>query len=150
MGQMQIFPVGSHQFRESLRELLRELWFPYCSSREMPFPEWDLSFRELLSEFRELLREYPGTLRELREWPFHSERVFPDIGVVPRLLKYVPAMEQSEQTRRWWTQRLRTRKSGRRGGTKATSRLKRQRTRDHKKQCDVDETRPTRMFTVLL
>ena len=38
-------------------------------------------------EFRELLREYPGTLPELREWPFHSESVFPKIGVVPRLLK---------------------------------------------------------------
>ena len=37
-------------------------------------------------QFRELLREYPGTLRELREWPFHSESVFPEIGVVPRLL----------------------------------------------------------------
>ena len=75
---MKIFHVGSHQFRESLRELLRELWFSYCSSRGMPFREWNF-------EFRELLREYPGTLRELREWPVHSERVFPEIGVVPRL-----------------------------------------------------------------
>ena len=29
---MKIFHVGSHQYRESLRELLRELWFSYCSS----------------------------------------------------------------------------------------------------------------------
>ena len=43
-------------------------------------------FREWNFEFRELLREYPGTLRELREWPFHSESVFPEIGVVSRLL----------------------------------------------------------------
>ena len=43
-------------------------------------------FRESVSEFRELLREYPGTLPELREWPFHYESVFPEIGVVPRLL----------------------------------------------------------------
>ena len=43
-------------------------------------------FREWNFEFRELLREYPGTLRELREWPFRSESVFPEIGVVPRLL----------------------------------------------------------------
>ena len=35
-----------------------------------------------LSEFRELLREYPGTLRELQEWPFHSESISPEIGVV--------------------------------------------------------------------
>ena len=83
---MKIFHVGSHQFWESLRELLRELWFSYCSSREIPFREWNFVFRERNFEFRELLREYPGTLRELREWPFHSESVFPEIGVVPRLL----------------------------------------------------------------
>ena len=29
-GQMKIFHVGSRQFRESLRELLREFWFSYC------------------------------------------------------------------------------------------------------------------------
>ena len=83
---MKNFRVGSRQFRESLRELLRELWVSYCSSRERPFREWNFVFREWNFEFRELLREYPGTLRELREWPFHSESVFPDIGVVPRLL----------------------------------------------------------------
>ena len=83
---MKIFHVGSHKFRESLRELLRELWVSYCSSRGMPFREWNFAFREWNFEFRELLREYPGTLRELREWPFHSESVSPEIGVVPRLL----------------------------------------------------------------
>ena len=80
--------VGSHQLRESLRELLRELWFSYCSSHEMPFRERNFAFRESVSEFRELLRECPGTLRELREWPSHSESVFPEIGVVPRLLMF--------------------------------------------------------------
>ena len=65
-----------------------ELWFSYCSSREMPFREWNFVFREWTFEFRELLREHPETLRELREWPFHSESVFPEIGVVPRLLNY--------------------------------------------------------------
>ena len=90
MGQMKIFHVGSHQFRELLRELLRELWFSHCSSRAMPFREWSFVFREWNFEFRELLREYPGTLPELREWPFHSESVFPEIGVVPRLLKVPP------------------------------------------------------------
>ena len=89
LGQMKIFHVGSHQFRESLRELLRELRFLYCSlSRGMPFREWNFVFREWNFEFRELLREYPGTLRELREWPFHSESVFPEIGVVPRLSSF--------------------------------------------------------------
>ena len=87
-GGIQIFRVGSQQFQESLRELLRELWFSHCSSRETPLREWDFSFRELFSELRELLREYPGTLPELREWPFHSESVFPEIGVVPRLLMH--------------------------------------------------------------
>ena len=80
VGANEFFHVGSRQYRESLRELLRELWFSYCSSRGMPFREWNF-------EFRELLWEYPGTLLELREWPFHSESVFPEIGVVPRLLK---------------------------------------------------------------
>ena len=90
-GQMKIFHVGFHQFRESLRELLRELWFSYCSSRGMPFREWNFvfrewnfEFRELNFEFRELLREYPGTLPELREWPFHSESVFLEIGGGPQ------------------------------------------------------------------
>ena len=89
-GQMKIFHVGSRQFRESLRELLRELWVSYCSSREMPFREWNFAFRESLFEFRELLREYPGTLPELREWPFHSESVFSKIGVVPMQASEAP------------------------------------------------------------
>ena len=58
-GQVKIFWVGSQQFRESLRELLRESWFSHCSSLETPFRAWDFSFRELLPELRELLREYP-------------------------------------------------------------------------------------------
>ena len=67
---MKIFHVGSHQFRESLRELLRELWFPYCSSREMPFREWNFAFRESLSEFRETPRAPTMglSLRELFSW----------------------------------------------------------------------------------
>ena len=48
------------------------------------FREWDRIPRIIFSELRELLREYPGTLPELREWPFHSESVFPEIGVVSR------------------------------------------------------------------
>ena len=83
---MKTFQLGSHHFRESLRELLREFWFSHCSSPETPFREWDFSFRELVFELRELLRECPGTLPELRERPFRSESVFPEIGVVPRLL----------------------------------------------------------------
>ena len=85
--QMKIFHVGSHQFRESLRELLRELWFSYCSSRGMPFREWNLVLREWNFEFRELLREYPGTLQELRMASSLRERFFSEIGVVPSLLK---------------------------------------------------------------
>ena len=48
-GQMTIFHVGSHQLRESLRESLREWWFSYCPSREMPFREWNFVFRESVS-----------------------------------------------------------------------------------------------------
>ena len=83
----EIFHVGAHQFRESLRELLRELWQDFVL-----FKSWDaiprVEFRipRMEFKFRELLREYPGTLRELREWPFHSESVFLEIGVVSRLL----------------------------------------------------------------
>ena len=73
---------------QSLRELLRELWFWCCSSHGVPFREWNLVFREWNFEFRELLQEYPGTLQEFREWPFHSESVLPESGVVPRLLNY--------------------------------------------------------------
>ena len=46
-AQMKIFQLGSHRFRDSLRESLRELWFSHCSSRETPFREWDFSFRAL-------------------------------------------------------------------------------------------------------
>ena len=80
--------VRARPFQEPLRELLQELWLSYCSSRGMPFREWNFVFREWNFEFRELLREYPGTLPELREWPFPFESVFPEIGVVPRLLNY--------------------------------------------------------------
>ena len=66
----------------SIPELLRELWFPYCSSRGTPFRKRNFVFRERNFEFRKLLRECSGTLRELREWPFHSESFFSEIGVV--------------------------------------------------------------------
>ena len=90
-GQMDIFHVGSHQFRESLRELLRELWFSYCSSRRMPFREWNFVFREWNIEFRELLREYPRTLRKFREWPCHSKSVFLKSGWSPGFWILMPA-----------------------------------------------------------
>ena len=45
-----------------------------------------ISHFEITVELRELLLEHPATLPELREWPFHSEIVFPEIGVVPKLL----------------------------------------------------------------
>ena len=67
------------------RELLRELWFSYCSSREMPFREWN-SYCENQFLNSESCSENILELRELREWPFHSESVFPEIGVVLRLL----------------------------------------------------------------
>ena len=75
-GQMRIFHVAPHEFRESLPELLREFWFSHCTTRETPLREWDFAFRELFAQLRELLWEYPGTLPELWEWPFHSESVF--------------------------------------------------------------------------
>ena len=109
---MRPFPIwyylGDHQWNQETRACMSAfiavpsellfLWavllargdhFSYCSSRGMPFRDWNFVFREWNFAFRELLREYPGTagtLRELREWPFHSESVFPEIGVVPRLL----------------------------------------------------------------
>ena len=85
-AQMKIFHVGSHQFPESLQELLWEFWFSHCSTRETPFWEWYFSFRQIFFQLRELLREYPETLPELREWPFRSKSIFPEIGVVPRLI----------------------------------------------------------------
>ena len=109
LGQMKIFHVGSHQFRESLRELLREFWFSYCSSREMPFREWNFVFREWNFEFRELVREYPGTLPELREWTYHSESVFPEIGVVPRLLNERPTNPKNRVPRSMECERFRDR-----------------------------------------
>ena len=51
----------------------------------------------LFSELRELLREYPGTLPEFREWPVHSESVFPKIGVVPRLLNNWPRKDPPKE-----------------------------------------------------
>ena len=44
------------QFRESLRELLRELRWSFCSSRGMPFREGNFVFREWNFEVRELPR----------------------------------------------------------------------------------------------
>ena len=76
-------PINSGNRSESCSE---NCGFRIAQVRRMPFREWNFVFREWNFEFRELLREFPGTLRELREWPFHSESVFPEIGVVPRLL----------------------------------------------------------------
>ena len=77
-GQLKIFRVGSHQFRESLRELLREFWFSCCSSREMSFRE-GISYSE---------NQFPNSQSCSKNTPelsesFHSESVFPEIGVVP-------------------------------------------------------------------
>ena len=90
-GQMKIFRVGSRQFRESLRELLRELWVSYWSSRERPFREWNFVFREWNFQFRRaaprIPRNSPGaprmalSLRERFSWnwggPQASERWLP-------------------------------------------------------------------------
>ena len=88
-GQMKIFHVGFHQFGESLRELLRELWFSHCSSPEMPFRERNFVFREL--EFR-IPRVAPRMPRNAPRAPRMAfslrERFFLKLGVVPRLLKY--------------------------------------------------------------
>ena len=35
-GQIKFSHVGSHEFRESLRELFRKFWSTHCTSREMP------------------------------------------------------------------------------------------------------------------
>ena len=80
------YPLATYPLKTA-RELLRGFWFSHCRSCETPFREWDFAFRELFSELRELLQEYPRMLPELRESPFHSESDFPEIGVVPRLLK---------------------------------------------------------------
>ena len=62
-----------------------------------------MEFRIPRMEFpipRAFFLEYPGTLRELREWPFHSESVFPEIGVVPRLLSSVFLLSVLEVAKR--------------------------------------------------
>ena len=46
-GQMEIFHAGSHQFRESLWELIRE----FCSSREMPSRKRNFAFRHSENQF---------------------------------------------------------------------------------------------------
>ena len=88
-GQMKIFRVGSRQFRESLRELLRELWVSYWSSRGRPFREWNFVFREWNFQFRDP-RAAPRIPRNSPRAPRMAlslrERFFPEIGVVPRLL----------------------------------------------------------------
>ena len=80
LGQMKISHVGSHQFRESLRELLRELFlFVLLKS-------WDaisrMENRIPRMEFRipRAAPRIPRNFGELEEWPFHSESVFPEIG----------------------------------------------------------------------
>ena len=58
MGQMKIFHVGSHQFRESLRELLRELWLLvllqvvgcHSENENFVFREWNLLNSDSCSE----------------------------------------------------------------------------------------------------
>ena len=79
---MKIFHAGSHQFWESLRELLRELWVSYCSSRGIPgyHSENGISNSESSSE------NIPELSESSENGLFHSESVFPEIGVVPRLL----------------------------------------------------------------
>ena len=51
-------------------------------------PRMEFCIPRMEFQFRELLREYPGTLRELREWPFHSESVFPQNWGGPQASDY--------------------------------------------------------------
>ena len=54
----------------------------------MPFREWNFAFRDQFLNSESCSENTPGarTLQELRGWPFHSESVFPEIGVVLKLL----------------------------------------------------------------
>ena len=47
------------------------------SENGISYSENGISISESYSE------DTPGTRRELREWPFHTKSVFPEIGVVP-------------------------------------------------------------------
>ena len=87
MGQMRIFmwvPVNSENRSRSCSE--------NCGSRIAQVvrchSENGISHSQNQSLNSESCAEktYPGTLRELGEWPFHSESVFPEVGVAPRLL----------------------------------------------------------------
>ena len=54
----------------------------------MPFPRMEFRIPRMKFRIPRLAPRMPRTLRELREWPFHSESVLPEIGVVPRLLTF--------------------------------------------------------------
>ena len=54
--------VGYHQFRESLRDLLREFWVFVLHKSWDAIPRMGFRIPRIIlsSELRELLREYPG------------------------------------------------------------------------------------------
>ena len=59
----------------------------HCSSCEMPFWEWDFSFRESLSELQEPLSKSIPQLSQSSENDLSTLRaLFRGVGVVPRLL----------------------------------------------------------------
>ena len=78
-GQKKIFRVGSQQFRESPRELLRELWFSHHSAN-------GISHAKNYFQNSESCSENTPELSQSSENGLFTQSVFPEIGVVPRLL----------------------------------------------------------------
>ena len=76
LAQRKIFHVGSHQFPESLRELLRELWFSYCSSRGISYSENGISYSENGISNSESCSENTPELSESSENGLFTPRAF--------------------------------------------------------------------------
>ena len=70
---MKSFHVGSHQFRESLRELLRELWFSHCTirtSESTPYPDTCEKYRDTPPiSIAILLQKYASSWQKVAHTP---------------------------------------------------------------------------------
>ena len=92
-GQMKIFHVGSHQFRESLRELLREIWFHIAQC----YSENGISHSENHFFIQRAAPRIPRNSARAPRMAFHSESVFfSEVGVVPRLLIIEAQVDRSQ------------------------------------------------------
>ena len=77
---------GFQSFRNRSGSCSENFWFAYCSSRGMPFREWNSYSENGISNSQFCSENTPELSQSSENGLFAPRAYFPEIGVVPRLL----------------------------------------------------------------